>query len=84
VNAAVFIVSVRVKQAHAYLRSVWTYAGEAICTGKFLKGSQANDASFYGPGKLRRLSVAFFLFSFPSMALPLDPLAHSVRVQGLR
>jgi hypothetical protein len=45
-----------------------------------LEGPGTNHASFYGPGKLKRPFVAFFLFSFSSMALPLDPLGQSVRV----
>jgi hypothetical protein len=50
------------------------------CWENFLKDPQANDVSFYNPGKLRRPSVASSLFLFPSMVLPLDPLDHSVRV----
>jgi hypothetical protein len=45
-----------------------------------LEGPATNHASFYGPGKLKCPFVASFLFSFSSMALPLDPLAQSVRV----
>jgi hypothetical protein len=45
-----------------------------------LEGPEANDASFCGPRKPRRPSVASFLFSFPSTALPLHLLGQSVRV----
>ena len=44
-----------------------------------LEGLETNHASFYGPEKMKRPFVAYFLFSFSSMALPLDPLAESVR-----
>jgi hypothetical protein len=61
--------------ANAFRRQLAKPLGE-----NSLEGPQENDASFYGPGKLRRPSVASFLFSFPSTALPLDPFAQSVRV----
>ena len=44
-----------------------------------LEGPQTNHASFYGPEKVKRPFVAYFLFSFSCMALPLDPLGQSVR-----
>ena len=43
------------------------------------EGPQTNHASFYGPEKVKRPFVAYFLFSFSCMALPLDPLGQSVR-----
>jgi hypothetical protein len=48
--------------------------------GNSLEGPEANDASFYGPAKLRRPSMAFFIFLCPSMAFPLHLLGQSVKI----